>query len=353
MSNFQQKTQAAQLNDWTFKVKQQLADLKPESLGKVGVLLGGLSAEREISIQSGTGVLQALLDSGVNARGFDPLHEPIETIVQQQFDRVMISLHGRFGEDGTMQGLLEQFQIPYTGSGVMSSAMAIDKQTTKQIWLSHGLSTPKYQMIDANTNWDKLIEEIGLPLIVKPAREGSSLGLTKVNHADELLAAYQLAAQMDQDVMAEQCIVGDELTCPIVGEGDYAQALPLIKIVAPAANYDYHHKYFSDDTKYLCPTGLDPDLEEKIQQLVLKSYQVLGCRGWGRADVMLDKNTQIPYLLEMNTSPGMTTHSLVPMAAKAAGLSYSELVLWVVMNAKLSNQKIIPLGNNNSLEGEK
>jgi D-alanine-D-alanine ligase len=262
----------------------------------------------------------------------------------------MISLHGRFGEDGTMQGLLEQLGIPYTGSGVMASAMAIDKQTTKQIWLSHGLSTPKYQMIHADTDWQQLIEELGLPLIVKPAREGSSLGLTKVTQASELPAAYQLAAQMDQDVMAEQCIIGDELTCPIIGEGASAQALPLIKIVAPAANYDYHNKYFSDDTKYLCPTGLDPMLEEKIQQLVLKSYQVLGCRGWGRADVMLDQRTQIPYLLEMNTSPGMTTHSLVPMAAKAAGLSYAELVLWILMNTKLSNQKTAQLTQKQKME---
>jgi D-alanine-D-alanine ligase len=215
--------------------------------------------------------------------------------------------------------------------------MAIDKQTTKQIWLSHGLSTPKYVMIDAKSDWEKVVEELGLPLIVKPARDGSSLGLTKVNQVNELAAAYQLAAVMDQDVMAEQCIIGDELTCPVIGEGVLAQALPVIKIVAPAANYDYHNKYFSEDTKYLCPTGLDPLLEEKIQKLVLKSYQVLGCSGWGRADVMVDKNTQTPYLLEMNTSPGMTTHSLVPMAAKAAGLSYAELVLWILMNAKLSN----------------
>jgi D-alanine-D-alanine ligase len=337
MNNRHGQTQAARLSQWVLEVKAKLAALQPESLGKVGVLMGGFSGEREISLQSGSGVLKALLDSGVNAVSFDPFQEPIETIVNHHFDRVMISLHGRFGEDGTMQGLLEQLGIPYTGSGVMASAMAIDKQTTKQIWLSHGLSTPKYVMLHAHTNWAKVVEELGLPLIVKPAREGSSLGLTKVNQASELAAAYQLAAVMDQDVMAEQCIIGDELTCPVMGEGVFAQALPLIKIVAPAANYDYHNKYFSDDTKYLCPTGLDPLLEEKIQELVVKSYQVLGCSGWGRADVMVDKNTQTPYLLEMNTSPGMTSHSLVPMAAKAAGLSYAELVLWIVMNAKLSN----------------
>ena len=337
MNNINKLSPAAQLSQWVSKVKAQLANLQPESLGKVGVLMGGFSGEREISIQSGTGVLKALIDSGVNAVSFDPRKEPIENIVHHHFDRVMISLHGRFGEDGTMQGLLEQFGIPYTGSGVMASAMAIDKQTTKQIWLSHGLSTPKYLMIHANSDWAKVVEDLGLPLIVKPAREGSSLGLTKVNQANELAAAYQLAAEMDQDVMAEQCIIGDELTCPVMGEGALAQALPLIKIVAPAANYDYHNKYFSEDTKYLCPTGLDPLLVEKIQELVVKSYKVLGCSGWGRADVMVDKNTQTPYLLEMNTSPGMTTHSLVPMAAKAAGLSYAELVLWILMNAKLSN----------------
>lgn len=335
-------SQAASLIEWVQLVKQQLAGFNPQALGRVGVLMGGHSAERAISLQTGQGVLQALLDSGVDAYAFDPQVRPITQIVDEKFARVMIALHGRFGEDGTMQGLLEQLRIPYTGSGVMASAIAIDKQVTKQIWLSHQLSTPKYQMLQAYTNWEELVAELGLPLIIKPAREGSSLGLTKVNAIDELPGAFHLAAQLDQDVMAEQCIIGDELTCPIIGEGANAQTLPLIKIVAPAANYDYHHKYFSNDTQYLCPTGLDPDLEEKIQALVLASYRALGCRGWGRADIMLDQITQIPYLLEMNTSPGMTSHSLVPMSAKQAGLSYAELVLWMVMNTQLSSEMTIP-----------
>ena len=325
------------LQDWIAKIKEQINQLDPRSLGKVGVLLGGYSGEREISIQSGTGVLNALLERGINAVAFDPMVQGIETISQHHFDRAMICLHGRFGEDGTMQGLLEQLQIPYTGSGVMASSIAIDKQMTKQIWLSHGLSTPKYKMVTADTNWQELVAELGLPIIIKPAREGSSLGLTKVQHLDQLPAAYQLAAKMDQDVMAEECIIGDELTCPILGEGESARPLPLIKIVAPAANYDYHNKYFSNDTKYLCPTGLPHELEEKVQDLVLRAYETLGCRGWGRADVMIHARSQEPYLLEMNTSPGMTSHSLVPMAAKAAGLSYAELVVWVVMNTQLSN----------------
>jgi D-alanine-D-alanine ligase len=229
-----------------------------------------------------------------------------------------------------MQGFLEQISIPYTGSGVLASAMAIDKQVTKNIWLSQGLATPKFMMLDEHSNWDEVIQYLGLPLIVKPSREGSSLGLTKVKHASELFAAYQLAAKLDREVMAEQCIVGEELTCPMIGQGKHVQALPMIKIKAPDANYDYHHKYVSNDTQYICPPGLDSKLEEAIEDLAIRSYQTLGCSGWGRADVMIDQNTNQPYLLEMNTSPGMTTHSLVPMAAKQAGVSYEKLVLWIL-----------------------
>lgn len=325
-----------QLTSWVAELKRQLSQLDPKSLGRVGVLMGGRSAEREISLQSGQGVLSALLEKGIDAHAFDPGLTPVEKLANEKFDRVMITLHGRFGEDGTMQGLLEQLQIPYTGSGVMASAIAIDKKVTKQIWISHGLSTPNYCMLDAKSDWQEVVHQLGLPLIVKPAREGSSIGLSKVTQVADLPKAYLLAAQMDQDVMAEQCIIGDELTCPIIGEGAQAQVLPLIKIVAPAANYDYHNKYFSNDTQYLCPTGLDTSIEAEIQKMVLTSYQVLGCRGWGRADVMLDQKTGKPYLLEMNTSPGMTSHSLVPMSAKNAGLSYAELVVWLVMNAQLS-----------------
>ena len=323
-------------HSWGMKVHRELSSIDVKTFGRVGVLLGGKSGEREISLMSGHGVLQALKNKGVDAHPFDPGLRPISELAQEKFDRIFISLHGRFGEDGTLQGLLEQYRLPYTGSGVLASALAIDKQATKRIWMSHGLSTPKYQMIHADTDWDKLALDLGLPLIIKPAREGSSLGLSKVEDVKDLPKAFEQAAAMDQDVMAEQCIVGDELTCPVVGEGVFAEALPVIRIVAPQANYDYHNKYFSDDTRYLCPTGLDPSIDEAVQRLVLAAYQALGCRGWGRADVMIDKATGIPYLLEMNTSPGMTSHSLVPMAAKAAGVEYEDLVLWLLTQTNLS-----------------
>jgi len=322
--------------DWGMRVQQELALINPAQFGRVGVLLGGKSGEREISLMSGQGVLTALQAKGVDAHPFDPGLRPIAELANEKFDRVFIALHGRFGEDGTLQGLLEQFRIPYTGSGVLASALAIDKQATKRIWTSFGLSTPKYRMIQRDTNWHELVKELGLPIIVKPAREGSSLGLTKVIDESQLPQAFELAVAMDRDVMAEQCIVGEELTCPVVGEDETAEALPVIRIVAPESNYDYHNKYFSDETKYLCPTGLDQSIEKKVQKLVVDAYRALGCRGWGRADVMLSQATGEPYLLEMNTSPGMTSHSLVPMAAKAAGVSYEELVMWLLTQTGLS-----------------
>jgi D-alanine-D-alanine ligase len=318
------------LQQWVNSVEQIYTSLTPSDYGRVGVLMGGRSSERDVSLQSGSGVLEALRNLGIDAYAFDPGLRPVESMTQEQFDRVFISLHGRYGEDGTMQGFLEQISIPYTGSGVLASAMAIDKQVTKNIWLSQGLATPKFMMLDEYSNWDEVIQYLSLPLIVKPAREGSSLGLTKVKLASELQEAYQLAAKLDREVMAEQCIVGEELTCPVIGQGKYVQALPMIKIKAPDANYDYHHKYVSNDTQYVCPPGLNPKLEEAIEDLAIRSYQTLGCSGWGRADVMIDQNTNQPYLLEMNTSPGMTTHSLVPMAAKQAGVSYEKLVLWIL-----------------------
>jgi D-alanine-D-alanine ligase len=296
-------------------------------------LLGGKSGERDISLMSGKGVLDALRSKGVNAHAFDPGQQAITELAAQKFDRVFIALHGRYGEDGTMQGLLEQMNLPYTGSGVLASALAIDKQATKRLWSSFNLATPQFAMLNANSDWQKIVQELGLPIIVKPAREGSSLGLSKVSKLEDLPAAYALAAKLDRDVMAEQCIIGEELTCPIVGDGESARALPVIRIVAPDSNYDYHNKYFSDDTKYLCPTGLDLALEEKVQELALSAYRALGCKGWGRADVMIDRATNQPYLLEMNTAPGMTSHSLVPMAAKAAGVEYADLVLWLLSKA--------------------
>ena len=318
------------LSPWGDRVKAQLSRLDVKSLGRVGVLLGGRSGEREISLMSGNGVLEALLSKGVDAHAFDPgLRCPTE-LAKEKFDRVFISLHGRYGEDGTIQGLLDLLNLPYTGSGVLASALSIDKIATKQIWLSNGLSTPEFEELTADSNWNAVVKKLGLPLIVKPAHEGSSLGLTKVKSVDELPAAYELAAGLDKKVIAETCIVGDELTCPLVGQGNTAEALPVIKIIPPQANYDFHHKYFSNETQYLCPTGLAAEVNECVQELALASYKVLGCRTWGRADVMLDQKTGKPYLLEMNTSPGMTSHSLVPMAAKAAGVSYADLVLWLL-----------------------
>ena len=315
---------------WGERVKMDLATLDVQSLGKVGVLLGGRSGEREISLMSGSGVLEALLSKGVDAHLFDTgLRCPTE-LVTEKFDRIFIALHGRYGEDGTIQGLLELLGLPYTGSAVLASALAIDKIATKLVWLSSGLSTPEFEELKADSDWNKVVKHLGLPLIVKPAHEGSSLGLTKVKSVEELPAAYRLAAAMDTKVIAETCIIGDELTCPLVGYGDAAEALPVIKIIPPQANYDFHNKYFSDETQYLCPTGLAPEVNIAVQELALAAYRALGCRAWGRADVMLDQKTGKPYLLEMNTSPGMTSHSLVPMAAKAAGIDYAELVLWVI-----------------------
>jgi D-alanine-D-alanine ligase len=274
----------------------------------------------------------------VDAHAFDPgLRCPTE-LAKEKFDRVFISLHGRYGEDGTIQGLLDLLNLPYTGSGVLASALSIDKIATKQIWLSNGLSTPEFEELTADSDWNVVVKKLGLPLIVKPAHEGSSLGLTKVKSVDELPAAYELAAGLDKKVIAETCIVGDELTCPLVGQGNTAEALPVIKIIPPQANYDFHHKYFSNETEYLCPTGLAPQVNERVQALALAAYRTLGCRTWGRADVMLDQKTGKPYLLEMNTSPGMTSHSLVPMAAKSAGVSYADLVLWL-LNQTMQHQE--------------
>ncbi|MBU3621272.1 D-alanine--D-alanine ligase [Polynucleobacter sp. CS-Odin-A6] len=315
---------------WGERVKRDLASLDVNSLGRVGVLLGGRSGEREISLMSGSGVLEALLSKGVDAHAFDPgLRCPTE-LAKEKFNRIFIALHGRYGEDGTIQGLLELLDLPYAGSGVLASALAIDKIATKRIWLSSGLSTPEFQELKADSDWNAVVQRLGLPLIVKPAHEGSSLGLTKVKSVDELPAAYQLAAGMDKKVIAETCIIGDELTCPLVGYGKDAEALPVIKIIPPQANYDFHNKYFSDETQYLCPTGLSPEVNFAVQELALAAYRALDCKTWGRADVMLDHTTGKPYLLEMNTSPGMTSHSLVPMAAKAAGIDYAELVLWLI-----------------------
>jgi len=306
-----------------------------QDLGKVGVLFGGRSAERDVSIMTGTGVLAALKGLGVDAHAFDPGVQSLAELAAQKFDRVFIALHGRYGEDGSLQGALEQLGIPYTGSGVLASALAMDKAMTKRVWMAGGISTPKFMMLHADSNWDAVASYLELPLIVKPAHEGSTMGLTKVTETAQLQQAFELAAKFDAAVIAEQFIDGQEVTCAVLGKDEQTRALPLIRIVAPDANYDYQNKYFTDDTQYFCPSGLPADLEQEIQEMVVASYRALGCRGWGRADVMIRSSDNTPFLLEMNTSPGMTTHSLVPMAAKQAGLSYAELCLEILSMAEL------------------
>jgi D-alanine-D-alanine ligase len=315
---------------------------KLQDFGKVAVLLGGRSAEREISLLSGHGVLQALRSRGVDAHAFDPAERDLSELKKDGFARCFIALHGRFGEDGTVQGALELLGIPYTGSGVMASSMAIDKVMTKRVLLSEGLPTPRYALLrrDAQGGYGgadlgAIADDLGLPLIVKPAREGSSLGLTKVTARESMAEAVALAAQLDADILCEQFISGDEVTCPVLGTGATAQALPVIRIVAPDGNYDYQNKYFTDTTQYLVPCGLPEGEEAAIQRLVLQAYRTLNCRGWARADVMIDKATRQPYLLEINTSPGMTGHSLVPMSARAAGISYEDLCVELLKSATL------------------
>ena len=312
--------------------------------GKVAVLMGGMSAEREISLMSGNGVLQALLSRGIDAHAFDPAKRDLGELKKEGFERCFIALHGRFGEDGTVQGALELLGIPYTGSGVMASSMAIDKVMTKRLLLAEGLSTPKYVLLrkGAYTAADvsTVADVLGLPLIVKPAREGSSIGLTKVTQRAAMAQAVELAATLDADILCEQFIAGDEVTCPVLGSGHSAVALPVIRIVADGGNYDYQNKYFTDTTQYLVPCGLPEGEEAAIQQLVLKAYRTLNCRGWARADVMIDKTTRRAFLLELNTSPGMTGHSLVPMSARAAGMSYEDLCLELLKTAALDYQKL-------------
>ena len=299
-------------------------------LGKVAVLMGGPSAEREISLLSGNGVLKALREKGVDAHAFDPVEHSLFDLPREKFARVFIALHGRFGEDGTVQGVLETLKIPYTGSGVMGSALSIDKWRTKLIWQAAGIPTPKFQMLTTDSNWLKVIDHLKLPLIVKPAREGSSIGVTKVMTAGDLPTAFQLAVKFDPLVIAEEFIAGQELTATIVGE----EVLPLIRIEAPDGAYDYQNKYFTDVVKYHCPSGIRADIDAEIRAVTLKSFRVLGCEGWGRADMMLAADGRYGFL-EMNTSPGMTSHSLVPMAARAAGMSYPDLCLRILQSASL------------------
>jgi len=293
--------------------------------GKIAVLFGGRSAEREISLMSGSNVLKALQQAGLDAHAFDPAEREIFELKSDGFMRVFIALHGRYGEDGTVQGALELMGIPYTGSGVMASALAMDKVRTKMVWTAAGIPTPRFEVVDAGSDWAGVAKRLGLPLIIKPAREGSTIGLTRVTAAAQLPEAYALASRHDPFVMAEEFIAGEELTAGFLGE----QALPLIRIEAPQGNYDYQNKYFSDETKYHCPCGLPEAEELRIRTLVMKSAQALGCAGWGRADLIRRADGSVQFL-EMNTSPGMTGHSLVPMAAKQAGLPFNDLVLRIL-----------------------
>ena len=308
-----------------------------QSLGRVAVLMGGRSAEREISIMSGTGVLAALKAKGVDAHSFDPAHQPLSELTAQGFDRCFICLHGRYGEDGTVQGALELLDLPYTGAGVLASSVAMDKVMTKRIWSAEGLPTPAWRLVDSAEATEAAFEALGAPMIVKPAREGSTIGLSKVEKISDCAAAYRLAAQHDTEVLCEQFISGDEVTCPVLGTGKAAVALPIILIRAPNGNYDYENKYFKDDTQYLVPSGLPATEEANISELVVRAYQTLGVRAWGRVDVMIDAATRQPYLLEINTAPGMTGHSLVPMSAKAAGLDYGDLCIWLLGQAALDH----------------
>ncbi|MGC4367747.1 D-alanine--D-alanine ligase [Hydrogenophaga sp. R2] len=308
-----------------------------KEFGKVAVLMGGRSAEREVSLMSGTGVLKALQSKGVDAHAFDPAERDLGDLKREGFARCFIALHGRFGEDGTVQGALELLGIPYTGPGVMASAVAMDKLMTKRIWLAEGLPTPAWRQVRSAAETRAAFAALGSPMIVKPVREGSTIGLTKVTTLEQCDAAYVLAAGQDPMVMCEQFIAGDEVTCPVLGTGEQARALPVIRIVAPDGNYDYQNKYFTDDTKYLVPCGLPEGEEAAIQTLVLKAYRTLDCRGWARADVMIDAATRKPYLLEINTSPGMTGHSLVPMSARATGLAYEDLCLTLLASAARDN----------------
>jgi len=309
-----------------------------QELGKVGVLYGGRSAEREVSLMSGEGVLAALRAKGVDAHGFDPARQNLAQLAEQGYDRVFIALHGRYGEDGTLQGALEQLGIPYTGPGVMACALSMDKTMSKRVWLSHGLPTPRFMVLDKDADasqLDAVATELGLPLMLKAPHEGSTIGISKIAAADDMRAGFDNCVRYDDTVLAEEFISGRELTVPVMGAGRDARALPIVEIRAPQGNYDYEHKYFSDDTQYLCPAPLDTALTARIQALAVEAYRALGCSGWSRVDFMLRAGDDAPFLLEINTSPGMTGHSLVPMSARAAGVSYEDLCIDILRLARL------------------
>lgn len=320
------------------------SNIDVKALGKVAVLMGGASAEREVSLMSGTGVLQALRSRGVDAHAFDPAQNDLGELRRDGYARCFIALHGRHGEDGTVQGALELLRIPYTGPGVMASSIAVDKIMTKRIWRAEGLSTPDWRLVGSAEETTAALAALGAPMIVKPSREGSTIGLTKVTSPEQCAKAYALASRYDPEVLCEQFIEGDETTCPILGEGAGAYALPVIRIVAPEGNYDYQNKYFTDVTQYHCPSGLPEAEEREIQRLVVAAFRSLGCRGWARADIMIRASDRQPFLLEINTSPGMTGHSLVPMSARASGISYEDLCVGVLATATMDTPAGSTLG---------
>jgi D-alanine-D-alanine ligase len=298
------------------------------NFGKVVVLMGGTSSERAVSLQSGAGVLAALQRQGVDAHPFDPANEKLDNL--RGYDRAFIALHGRYGEDGTIQGVLDLMGIPFTGPGVMASAVGMDKFRTKLLWQAAGLPVPDYEMLDANSDFAAVEKRLGLPLFVKPVHEGSSVGVSMVTETGKLAEAYEAAAKLDPLVIAEAGIMGGEYTVALLGD----EALPIVKIEPATAFYDYEAKYLRDDTKYLCPCGLSPEKEAEIQAGAKKAFQILGGSGWSRVDFLMDAAGK-HYFLEVNTSPGMTSHSLVPMAAKHCGISYEELVLKVLSQVKV------------------
>ncbi|MQA37426.1 D-alanine--D-alanine ligase [Rugamonas aquatica] len=316
-----------------------LTPVDAKAFGKVGVLYGGRSAERDVSIMSGNGVLKALQSKGVDAHLFDTGVRTLAELAAEKFDRVFIALHGRFGEDGSLQGALELLGIPYTGSGVMASSVGMDKITTKIVWLAAGLPTPRYAVLSAaavaGSDLDAVAADLGLPLIVKPPHEGSTIGITKVSAANEFKAAFDIAAALDDTVLAEEFVTGREFTVAMLGSGANARPLPVVEIVAPQGNYDYQNKYFTDDTQYFCPAVLPEALTQEMQRLAVLAYRAIGCEGWGRVDFLLRESDQKPFLLEVNTSPGMTGHSLVPMAARAEGISYEDLCVEILRTARL------------------
>jgi len=314
------------------KTLRHVTDAK--EFGRVAVLLGGTSSEREISLKSGNACLAALVKRGVDAHPFDPKEKPLAELVTRKFDRVFIALHGPGGEDGTVQGALEFLGLPYTGSGVMGSAIGMDKLRTKRLAQAVGIPTTEYMVLRSPADLDTCLERLGLPLIVKPATQGSSVGMTKVEKAEQLLGAFQAAALLEPNVFAEPWITGAEYTVAVL----QGRALPSIRIETPAAFYDYQAKYFRNDTKYHCPSGLSGEAEKHLANLALATFAAVGAEGWGRADFMMDK-TGRPYLLEINTVPGMTDHSLVPMAARALDIHFEQLV-WQVLETSFSRTRI-------------